>query len=71
MQPDPTNTGTLRPKWKPLLKTGDAFIPMDVPDFSSEVILPQGKKGGPVGVQVPTELGLRKSQKEREIRLQQ
>ena len=42
VQPDPTDTGTLRPKRKPLLKTGDAFIPIDVPDFSSEVILLPG-----------------------------
>ena len=42
VQPDPTDTGTLRPKRKLLLKTGDAFIPIDVPDFSSEVILPPG-----------------------------
>jgi hypothetical protein len=42
VQPNLTNTGTLRPKQKPLLKTGDAFIPIDVPDFPSEVILPLG-----------------------------
>jgi hypothetical protein len=42
VQPDPTDTGTLRPKRKPLLKTGNAFILMDVPDFPSEVILPPG-----------------------------
>lgn len=42
MQPDPTDTSTLRPKRKPLQKTGDSFIPMDVPDFSSKVVLPPG-----------------------------
>jgi hypothetical protein len=42
VQPDPTDTGTLRPKQKPLLKTGNAFIPINVPDFPSEVILPPG-----------------------------
>jgi hypothetical protein len=42
VQPDPTDTGTLRPKRKPLQKTGDNFIPMDVPDFLSKVMLPPG-----------------------------
>jgi hypothetical protein len=42
VQPNPTNTSTLRPKRKPLLKTGDAFILMDVLDFPSKVILPPG-----------------------------
>jgi hypothetical protein len=42
VQPDLTNTSTLRPKRKPLLKTGNAFIPINVPDFPSEVILLPG-----------------------------
>jgi hypothetical protein len=42
VKPDLTNTSTLRPKRKPLLKTGDAFIPMNDPDFPSEVILLPG-----------------------------
>jgi hypothetical protein len=42
VQPDPTDTSTLRPKRKPLLKTGDAFILMNVPEFPSKVILPRG-----------------------------
>lgn len=40
VKPDPTDTGTLRPKRKPLQKTGDTFIPMDVPEFDPQVILP-------------------------------
>jgi hypothetical protein len=42
VQPDVTNTSTLRLKQKPLLKTGDAFILINVPDFPSKVILPPG-----------------------------
>jgi hypothetical protein len=42
VQPNLTNTGTLRPKRKPLLKTDNAFIPIDIPDFPSEVILSLG-----------------------------
>jgi hypothetical protein len=39
VQPNLTNTNTLRLKRKPLLKTSDAFILINVPDFPSEVIL--------------------------------
>jgi hypothetical protein len=39
IQSDPTDTGTLRPKRKPLQKTGDAFVPISVPEFSSKVML--------------------------------
>jgi hypothetical protein len=39
VQPNLINTSTLRPKQKPLLKTDNAFILIDVPDFPSEVIL--------------------------------
>jgi hypothetical protein len=42
VQPDLTNTGTLRLKQKPLLKTGNVFILINVPNFPSEVILPLG-----------------------------
>ena len=42
VQPDPTDTGTLRPKRKPLQKKGDAFEPMDVPEFEPYVMLPLG-----------------------------
>jgi hypothetical protein len=42
VQPNLTNTSTLRSKRKPLLKTGDAFMLIDVHDFPSEVILPPG-----------------------------
>jgi hypothetical protein len=31
---DPTNKGTLRPNIKPLRKKGDAFTPIQLPDFS-------------------------------------
>ena len=42
VQPDSTDKGTLRPKRKPLQKAGDNFIPMDVPEFTSRVMLPSG-----------------------------
>ena len=40
VQPDLTDTGTLRPKRRPLEQKGDAFIPIDVPEFDSHVMLP-------------------------------
>ena len=40
VQPDPTDTGTLRPKRRPLEQKGDAFIPIDVPEFDSHMMLP-------------------------------
>lgn len=40
VQADPTDTGTLRPKRKPLQKKGTQFIPMDCPPFEPQVILP-------------------------------
>jgi hypothetical protein len=42
VQPDPTDTGTLRPKRKPLQKCDSAFILIDVPEFLSEVLLLTG-----------------------------
>jgi hypothetical protein len=42
VQPDPTDTGTLCPKREPLQKKGDAFKPMDVPEFEPHVMLPPG-----------------------------
>jgi hypothetical protein len=42
VQPDPTDTGTLRPKHKPFQKCGSAFILMNVPEFSSEVLFLTG-----------------------------
>jgi hypothetical protein len=30
---DPTNKGALRPNTKPLRRKGDAFYPMNLPDF--------------------------------------
>ena len=38
---DPTDKGTLRPNAKPLRKKGDAFFPMNLPDFSWEITLPE------------------------------
>lgn len=40
VQPDPTDIGALRLKRKPLQKAGNKFIPMDIPEFLSYVILP-------------------------------
>jgi hypothetical protein len=38
---DPTNKGTLCPNAKPLQKKGDAFQPMQLPDFGWEITLPE------------------------------
>ena len=37
---DSTDKGTLRPNAKPLLKKGDAFKPMGLPNFGWEINLP-------------------------------
>jgi hypothetical protein len=37
---DPTDKGTLRPNEDPLHKKGDAFKPMQLPDFNWEIHLP-------------------------------
>jgi hypothetical protein len=42
VQPNLTNTDTLFPKQKPLLKTGNAFILINIPDFLSKIILSPG-----------------------------
>lgn len=39
-EPDPTDRGTQRPNTKPLLRSGDKFIPMECPDFEMEITLP-------------------------------
>jgi hypothetical protein len=38
---DPTDKGTLRPNAKPLRKKGNAFKPMQLPDFGWEITLPE------------------------------
>jgi hypothetical protein len=38
---DPTDKGTLRPNAKLLLKRGDTFKPMKLPDFGWEINLPE------------------------------
>ena len=40
VQPDPTDTGTLRPKSRPLEQKGDTFILIDILEFDSHMILP-------------------------------
>jgi hypothetical protein len=36
---DPTDKGTLRPNAQPLRVKGDAFYPMELPDFGYEIAL--------------------------------
>ena len=36
---DPTDKGTLRPNAKPLQSKGDAFYPINLPDFGWEITL--------------------------------
>jgi hypothetical protein len=37
---DPTDTGTKRPNVRPLKKTGNRLIPMELPDFEHDIQLP-------------------------------
>jgi len=38
---DPTDKGTLRPNAKPLQSKGDAFYPINLPNFGWEITLPE------------------------------
>ena len=48
VQPDPADTGTLRPKWKPLQKAGNEFILVDTHklriNFPSSSVLVSGRE---------------------------
>ncbi len=42
IEKDPTDAGTLRPNIQPLKEAGQAFIPMEIPDFDVKIMLPEG-----------------------------